>query len=94
MKKMSKALMVICAFIFVLPVYSCPQNEANITGGACSIKELQNLEKSNASQEKGFFQQSKIERDLRPVRSNPEIRQTPPEGCVLGRCLLKEVLDK
>lgn len=94
MKKMSKALIVICAFIFVLPVYSCSQTEGNITGGACSIKELQNLEKSNSSQEKSFFQQSKPERDLRPVRSNPEIRQMPPEGCVFGRCFLKEVLNK
>lgn len=93
MKKMSKALIVICAFIFVLPVYSCSQTEGNITGGACSIKDLQNLEKSNASQEKGFFQ-LKPERNLRPVRSNPEIRQMPPEGCVFGRCFLKEVLEK
>lgn len=94
MKKMLKALMVMCALFFVLPVYSCSQTEGNITGGACSIKELQNLEKNKTSQEKSFFQQSKPERDLRPVRSNPEIRQMPPEGCVFGRCLFKEVLNK
>lgn len=93
MKKMSKALMVLCALFFVLPVYSCTQNEGNITGGACSIKELQNLENSKTSQEKVFFQ-SKTERNLRPVRSNLEIRQMPPEGCTFGRCLLKEVLNK
>lgn len=93
MKKILKALTVICAFIFVLPVYSCSQNEGNITGGACSIKELQNLENSKTSQEKVFFQ-LKPERNLRPVRSNTEIRQMPPEGCNFGRCLLKEVLEK
>lgn len=93
MKKMLKALMVLCAFICVVPAYACSQTGANITGGACSIKELQNLEKSNASQEKVFFQ-LKPERNLRPVRSNLEIRQMPPEGCTFGRCLLKEVLNK
>lgn len=94
MKKMSKALMVIGAFIFVMPVYSCSQSGGNITGGACSIKELQNLENTRTSQEKSFFQTSKQERNLRPVKSNLEIRQMPPEGCVFGRCLLKEVLSQ
>lgn len=93
MKKMLKALMVFCAVICVMPVFGCAQVTENMTGGACSIKELQNLEKEKTSQEKVYFQ-VKPERNLRPVKTNPEIRNMPIQGCVFGRCLIKEILDK
>lgn len=93
MKKMFKALIVFFAAICLMPVFGCEQMTKNITGGACSIKELQNLEMNKSSQEKVFFQ-VKPERDLRPVKTNPEIRNMPIEGCIFGNCLMKEILEK
>ena len=90
---MFKALVVFCAAICVMPVFGCAQVTGNMTGGACSIKELQNLEKNKTSQERVYFQ-VKPERNLRPVKTNPEIRNMPIEGCLFGKCLMKEILDK
>lgn len=93
MKKIFRALVVFLVAACAMPVFACSQVTGNMTGGACSIKELQNLEKTKTSQEKVFFQ-LKPERNLRPVKTNPEIRQMPIKGCLFETCLLKEILDK
>ena len=94
MKKMFTTLVVFCVALFALPACGCSQeNSANITGGACSIKELNNLEKSK-NQQMDIDSKSKVGIDLRPVRINPEIRKSEDSTCVFGKCLYKTILDK
>ena len=94
MKKIFTALVVFCAVFSVLPVCGCSQeNAGNITGGACSIKELNNLEKQRSEQGK-IGSLSKMKVDLRPVRQNQEIRKNENPNCILGTCLYQTILDK
>ncbi|MFA7658437.1 MAG: hypothetical protein WCY19_03290 [Candidatus Gastranaerophilaceae bacterium] len=87
MKKIFSTLAVFVAVSCVMPAFACPQEKAEITtGAACSIAELNNLEKSKRTQEK-FNLDPKGSKDLRPVRLVVPEAKTG-DGCQLfGMCL-------
>lgn len=88
MKKIVYTLVILIAVSCVQYASACPQAEGSMTGGACSIKELKNLEKSKTLQEPNLIN---LEKGLRPVRVSPEKKKP---GCdVFGLCL-RERLTK
>lgn len=98
MKKISNSLVLACA-VFSLAcsstsVYACSQDTAGfMTGGACSIKELKNLEKTKNLQERKKSQ-SDIERNLRPVRQIPNEQKIINKNCLFGKCFYRQILDR
>lgn len=96
MKNVFNTLVVIFVAFFTIctaiPAYSCSKESAGITtGGACTIKELQNLEKAKNPVER-LNQEPKGERDLRPVRYTQEITNIKLKECKFGVCLPKSLL--
>lgn len=89
MKNIFKTLIVFFAVLCAIPTWSCSQNIGSMTGGACSIKELNNLEK-NKTEKVNFAK----ERNLRPVRLNPEITKLCDAYCVFGMNLQRILLEK
>lgn len=102
MKKIVNSLVTICAAFAVLSVLfctsvyaACTQNEAEVvTGGACSIKELQNLEKHRTEKSKMNFLPYG-QRNLRPVRQQVQVMpKMGDDDCLFGRCLYKSLINK
>lgn len=92
MEKTIKALLVFCAVLCVVPVFACTQDgNKNVTGAACSIKDLNNLEKNKNVQEKVMTPER--EKDLRPVRLNQETPKSDSD-CLLGTCLQKSLFGR
>lgn len=96
MKNITNALVVSLVAFFTIctavPAYSCSKESAGVTtGSACTIKELQNLEKAKNPVER-FSQEPKRERDLRPVRYTQEITNIKLKECTFGVCLPKSLL--
>lgn len=95
MEKMLKTLLVSCfTFCFVFSVNyasACPLGLTNgkMSGGACSIRDLNNLE-NNANGDKANVL-SRSQRDLRPVRPKSEMQKK--DDCLFGMCLYKKILD-
>lgn len=90
MKKIFNALVILCCILCSTAVLACSQNNtANITGAACSIKELNNLEKNVVKQRKMINE----ERNLRPVKINPANTFSDDNDCLFGMCLYKKILD-
>ncbi len=90
MKKVFAASLFLCMTFCVMPVLGCKQETTGIiTGGACSIKELNKLEE-NKNIQKRFKSELNGERDLRPVRakSETEIFEVS-DGCLFVPCLYK-----
>lgn len=73
-------------------VWACSQKTTgDITGGACSIAEL-NLENKRAGEDGKFFGfHPKGEKDLRPVPLQSISKKTG-ERCLFGTCLYKSLL--
>lgn len=99
MKKVLKALLVLCAISCAIPAFAaCSQDLKQVTtGSACSISELNNLEKSEKTQEnvqKQLIQSPKRERNLRPLRYTSEIRKSDDKDCLFRMCLYKTLLGK
>lgn len=105
MKKIVNSLVAFCAVTTAIGMLSCgavntsvyaacPQGTAEVvTGGACSIKELQNLEKHRTEKSKLNFLPYG-QRNLRPVRQ--QVQQTPKTGddnCLFGGCLYKKLIE-
>lgn len=91
MKKIFTTLAVISAMFFVVPAFACSQEKAEvITGGACSIKELNNLEKEKTVK-KNFLPLG--ERDLRPVKERP-VMPLSDDDCLFGMCLYRTILER
>lgn len=96
MKKIFKTLVILVAVFCAAstPTFACAKKAGDIvTGSACSIAEINNLEKAKHSQEK-VDSKLKNERNLRPVRLGPEIPKTTGDDCIFGNCLYKSVLGK
>lgn len=91
MKKILKALLVYCAVFCAVPVFACSQTAEKVTGGACSIKDLNNLEKNETLQ---VGVTPKRERDLRPVKLGQEYPKRLSDKCLLGLCIQKTLLGK
>lgn len=93
MKKIFTASLVFCAILCGLPTLACSQEMTGIvTGEACSIQQLNNLEKNNNIKET-TSPNSKREKNLRPIRTNPEITM-PEKTCIIGNCLYRTLLEK
>ena len=93
MKKIFQTLVVIVAVGCANPSFGeCGQTKAEIvTGGACSISELRNIEKSKIATDKTGLN-PKGERDLRPLRQKDEMNKLFDDDCLFGTCLLKTLL--
>ena len=94
MEKMIKALLVLGAIFCVVPAYAaCSHNTSEtMSGAACSIKELNDLEKNKTVQEKVLTPER--EKDLRPVRLNQETPKINGDDCLFGNCLQKTLFGK
>lgn len=96
MKNVFTTLVIFSVALFTIyaatPVYSCSKESKEIiTGSACTIKELQNLEKAKNPVER-LNLEPKGERDLRPVRYTQEITNIKLKECKFGVCLPKSLL--
>lgn len=90
MKKILTTLVILFAASSVQFASACSQSSAeSITGAACSIKDLKALEKGKTSQEKVLSPQN--EKNLRPVRMNPEMQKSDDDECLFGMCLTKRL---
>ena len=88
MKKIFKTLVVLFAMFCSGATFACSQNPAgSITGGACSISELNNLENAKTVKER-LNLSSPVGRDLRPVQKNSQITKLG-ENCTYGLCLYR-----
>lgn len=87
MEKSFKTLAVIFIALMTVPISACSRDmPGTITGGACSIKELNTPgEAQNAIKKVDIA--PKKERDLRPIRINQKSMRTKSENCLLGLCL-------
>lgn len=98
MKKIFAMLVVLFALICATPALAYSQKTEMctgemITGSACSISELNNLEKNkNADEKLGL--NPKGAKDLRPVRFTSEIRKSNSDDCIFGMCLIKTLLGR
>lgn len=91
MKNIFKMLVVLLAVFCTMPVIAnCTKQAGSMTGGACSLKELNNLEKSNMKQEK-FSLKPKPQRNLRPVRLNSEITNPCNIYCIFNMDLQRDI---
>ena len=97
MKKNFQTLAVYVAVFYMafLPVCaSCPiKLTENITGAACSVPELNKLEKGRSMKE-NLYSKPKSERDLRPIRVTPEMNKSNNSDCLFGTCFYKTILDR
>lgn len=97
MKKIFKTLVIIYVVLFATSTVlacSCSTNTTGVvTGGACSISELTNLEKYKAEKGKWDFL-AKPERNLRPVKPTLEIHKINNENCLFGMCLYRTILEE
>ena len=86
MKKIFSAVMLVLTMAFLIePVYACSKDFGNMTGGACSIRELNKMTEAGAVKEK--VSNPKEERDLRPIRIDNKIEYNPE--CLYGNCIWK-----
>lgn len=102
MKKMFKALLIFCVAFWTVasaaPVFAgchgfvVQGKGGQITGGACSIKELNNLENTRTVKGKTNIMPDGG-RDLRPIKSKSEMSQSGG-NCLLGICLYQTILRK
>lgn len=101
MKKIFKTpAVLLAAAVFLMTcepaiTIACSQKTTgDITGGACSIAELRNLENKRASEDGKIFSfHPKGEKDLRPVPLQ-SISKKSGERCLLGTCLYKSLLGE
>ncbi|MDD3435725.1 MAG: hypothetical protein PHC64_01080 [Candidatus Gastranaerophilales bacterium] len=84
------SISVICAVLATGQVLACGQKESGtITGGACSVSELMNLEKNKIV----LAKKDTLERNLRPVR--PQIfMKNAGNDCLFGICPYKNILKE
>lgn len=90
--------MTLCMIISLLTMVSMMQASAcpikgEATGSACSVKDIQNLEKERM-QEKADFNLGGLKegKNLRPVKINPEIKNPEETSCIF--CLQEGVFGK
>jgi len=88
MKKIFKTLVVLFAMLCSGATFACSQNPVgSITGGACSIAELNNLENNKTVKER-INLLPQVGRDLRPIQRNSQITKIY-ENCNFGTCFYR-----
>lgn len=86
--------MIFCVVVYLSIIFSsmqafaCSLDKGQATGGACSVKDIQNLEK-NKVQEKV---NTRGEKNLRPVKITPEIKNPEQAQCIF--CLQEGLFEK
>lgn len=100
MTKILRTLILGCAAFSLfcgVQVWACAtDNQSSVTGSACSIRELTDLE--NKKHEQGMFSSEpkgvQMNRDLRPVNLNSDRDgiKSINEDCLFGMCLKKKLL--
>lgn len=94
MKKIIKTLVMLSILTLALPSFGCGEDKLyGITGGACSISELRNIEKNRIATDKDGLNPKRVI-DLRPVRLTPEKSKFQEDECLFGSCLYKTLLGK
>ena len=95
MKKIFYALVILLFVSCAQTASACSQTEGSITGSACSIKNLYNLEKQSAVQKRAGFlsNEEKGEKNLRPINKTPIIQKSD-DDCFFGMCLYRQVIEK
>lgn len=92
MNKYIKVLAVLLVVLCSGEVFACGEKQIeSITGGACSILELNKLEKSKETMQPPVLSEGK---DLRPVRKTPVINKLDDNECLLGTCLYRIIVEK
>ena len=90
MKIILVMLAIVITTSFAISVQGCTNIEnGQITGGACSIKELQNLSENNSLNDKEIKVFPYQKRDLVPFEQDNELF---PDDCFFGKCLYKQIL--
>lgn len=90
--------MTLCMIISLLTMFSIMQASAcplkgETTGSACSVKELQKLEKQRTQDNAGFSGFNlKGEKNLRPVKLSPEVKNPEQTQCIF--CLQESLFGK
>ncbi len=86
--------MILCALVSLsiifasMQAFACALDKGNITGSACSVKDIQNLEKAKM-QEKVIIKEGK---NLRPVKVTPEVKNPEQTPCIF--CLQEGLFEK
>lgn len=91
MKKIACTFSVLLMMFIATPVFACPVG--NITGGACSIKDIAKQEQNTRIQ-KNTDLNSKKENNLRPVASNLQITNQKNYYDMFGMSLNKTLSEK
>jgi hypothetical protein len=96
MKKIFDTFIFFCAILVSAAVFACSQEPVItrggiVTGGACSINEL-NLEKNESVMKKADFLPSE-ENSLRSIKNQSTKPLSNDDGCLFGRCLYKQVIE-
>jgi len=73
-----------------MPTFACASQSGNVTGGACSVKDIKKLENERMQEKVNF--NLKGDKNLRPVKMNPEIKNPDEESCIF--CIQKAILGK
>ena len=93
MKKILIWPAVLFVTLTIAPAFSCTEGKnGEITGAACSIKELNNLETRNKILENG--QTAKFNWTFKPQKSNSELLRPDDKDCLFGMCLYKTILGE
>lgn len=89
MKITINTLVIILVMLLTLPAFAvCPVHKGKLTGSACSINDIKNVE-NQRTQEKVNL---KGEKNLRPVKVTPEIKNSEESQCIF--CLQEALFGK
>ena len=96
MKKVFDTFVFLCAILVSAAVFACSQDTVVtrggiVTGGACSISEL-NLEKNKSVMKKADFLPLG-EKSLNQVKTQPVKPLSNYDDCLFGRCLYKQIIE-
>lgn len=91
-----KKILILLGIIFVAvfyatPAFSCSLNEKDImTGAACSVKELNEMQRNNFQQER-INVNPEDESDFRPLKNKGKKGSEFHMGCPYGMCIQKSL---
>lgn len=89
MKTTLSIMAILLVMVCATPVFaSCSLQSGKETGGACSIKDIKKVEKERMQEKVNLTG----EKNLKPVKINPEIKNPDEEQCIF--CLQKAIFGK
>lgn len=92
MKKIFKMSVILLAVCCTIPVLACSQ-AGNITGGACSIKDIMKQEKGSRIENNANLNIKK-DNNLRPVALSPQITNQENYYGLFGMYLKNALIEK